>query len=148
MIENAIEMISSTASPLWGASEGSTKNLIFLCNPYVQICLFNNQGPYNEYFALITQWVLSVWSLYYQGYIFYYGVWDGAIYTDNIFPLIHISNFGWHYVIWIVQTLFIMVPNLLVAFAGLLANITQGPQILRKAFNVSVNINTYTFVFA
>ena len=43
---------------------------------------------------------------------------------DTIFPFIHINNFGWHYVIWIVQTLFVMGPNFLVALTGLFSNIT------------------------
>ena len=67
---------------------------------------------------------------------------------DTTSPFVHLTNnLGWGLFFWVILTTWQVVLNSLVMFFGLLTNIFQGPDFLRKVTTIFISLNSMSFIF-
>jgi hypothetical protein len=124
-MENIVSSLAKYEDPIIGADEQSVKELLFNCDPYRQNCLLGNSGRYNYTFALITQWFVSLFTVWFQWVEFRdHVVPEAKFKMIDVLPLVKAEGkLGVHLLLWLIQFLFVAGSSAYIVLIGLICNI-------------------------
>ena len=124
-IYNQFQTSSSTstgAGPI-GADQAASTNIILLCKPFYNNCLFTSNTLYDQSTALVVQWAISGLM---TGWISY--LWYNSVILDNFslgggYPFVHFKSGGYYIAFWTLAALNSVASNAAIFTTGLVANI-------------------------
>lgn len=137
-------------SPFIGVDQETSKNYIFLCNPYETICMLNGLRKFNPTFANLSFFALQAGLFVFQYMQVKNHVLSTIEFTFELgqYPFFFFyGTVGKEHLFWVVESCLAMGGMAAVVATGIVTNLTQQPLFLRKWWVIIVNLKVWLFLF-